>query len=530
MQVLVLSGPIGVGKTTFGDALITLAGAKRISTREWITRATKCGNERSALQAAGDKLDAETGGAWVAEAVQDAVRSEEGTLLILDCARITGQVKALRRQFPGGVFHVHLHADNAELERRYTMRKSPLKDFPTYAEACQNGTEAQVGTLAAIADLVLDADHSGAETLATTVMAILGWPADKPRGLIDIIVGGQYGSEGKGNICASIAKEYGALLRVGGPNAGHKVFDPEYKYVQLPSGTGTHADAKILIGAGSTIWLPQLMREIFDHKLQPDRLTIDGQAMIIDDWDLRAEAEGLTAIATTRQGVGAATARKIGNRGNPPMLGPPVKLARDVPQILSYIGDTREKLDSLYRTDTRILIEGTQGTALSLHHGLYPHVTSRETSSSGCMADAGVSHRRVKDVIMVVRTFPIRVGGPSGWMGRKLQWDEIASRSRIPLEDLLEAEKGTVSGRLRQIAEFDWGQLRRATELNGATAIALTFADYLGVENRNATNFFELNVETQNFMRRVEQVSGVPVTIVSKAFAIDGVIKRGNWN
>jgi adenylosuccinate synthase len=115
-------------------------------------------------------------------------------------------------------------------------------------------------------------------------------------------------------------------------------------------------------------------------------------------------------------------------------------------------------------------------------------------------------------------------------MGRELEWEEIARRSGIPLEDLLEAEKGTVSNRLRRIAEFDWGQLRRAAELNGATEIALSFADYLGIENRSAGDFSSLNQKAQHFIRRVEAIAGVPVTLVSKAFAIDGVIERGSWN
>lgn len=530
MRLIVLSGPIGVGKTSFGNALIDLFGASRVSTRSWLLARTGCQNERSALQAAGDSFDAETGGAWVADAVQ-AVRPAEGdSLLLIDSARIEGQVKALRNRFPGAVFHVHLNVDFAELERRYSARKSELREFATYAEARGHGTEAQVRTLAAIADVVLDADHSGPESLASTAMALVGRSIAQPERLVDVIIGGQYGSEGKGNICSSIARDYGALVRIGGPNAGHRVFDPPYKYVQLPSGTGSNPEAQILIGAGSTLWLPQLMKEIADHRLSGRRLTIDAQAMVIDDWDRRAEGDGLASIATTKQGVGAASARKIVNRGDPPMLGPAVTLARDVPQLIEYVSDVRERLDRLYRITTNVLLEGTQGTALSIHHGLYPHVTSRETSVSGCMADAGISHRRVRRVIMVVRTYPIRVGGPSGWMGRTLEWQDIASRSGIPEDELLRAEKGTVSNRLRRIAEFDWAQLRRVAELNGATEIALTFADYLGIDNRQATSFSELNARTQEFIRRVDRVAGVPVTMVSKDFAVDAVIERGPWS
>jgi len=183
-----------------------------------------------------------------------------------------------------------------------------------------------------------------------------------------------------------------------------------------------------------------------------------------------------------------------------------------------------------------VLLEGTQGTALSIHHGLYPHVTSRETSTAGCLADAGISHRRVRDVIMVLRTYPIRVanptqgGGTSGWMGSELNFEEISKRSGIPLDEVRNTEKGSVSGRPRRIAEFDWVQLRRAAEINGATKIALTFADYLGIANRRAASFADLNQDTQAFIRKVDRVAGVPVTLVSKAFARDGVLERGNWN
>ena len=530
MKLIVLSGPIGVGKTAFGDALVDLFGAERVSTRRWLLSKTGCKNDRGSLQEAGASQDAATGGAWVVNVVEDAAANGSGKLLLLDAARIEGQVRALQERYRDGVFHIHLNAHPGELERRYATRKSELKEYSTYAEAQRHGTEAQVGTLAAIADAVLETDHSGAETLAVTAMAMLGTCVKKPERLVDVIVGGQYGSEGKGNICAKIARDYGALMRIGGPNAGHRVFAPPYKYVQLPSGTGSNEEALVLIGAGSTLWLPTLLKEIHDHGLTGDRLAVDPQAMVIDDWDRRAEEGGLTSIATTKQGVGAASARKIANRGDPPMLGPTVKLARDVPELAEYVRNVREELDRVYRKGRRVLLEGTQGTALSIHHGPYPHVTSRETSVSGCLADAGISHFRIARVIMVVRTFPIRVGGPSGWMGRELKWQDVSERSGIPVEDLVEAEKGTVSNRLRRIAEFDWGQLRRATELNGATEIALSFVDYLGVANRDAVDFSGLNERAQRFIRRVEAVAGVPVTMVSKAFAHGGVIERGAWS
>jgi adenylosuccinate synthase len=528
--LIVLSGLIGVGKSSFAKEMNTLFGVHRVSTRSWLIEKGGADNERRSLQSTGDRLDVETGGEWVSDAV--AARSTdfpEDAILLVDSARIAPQVEKLRGRYSGRVFHVHLHAADGTLERRYLARPPELKEFATYAEVRLSGTEAAVGGLAATADVVLDTDHADPHTLAVTAMAFRGHELPEIRPLVDVIVGGQYGSEGKGNVVAHLARGYGVLMRVGGPNAGHLVAAPPYKYVQLPSGTGSNPNAKILIGAGSTLWLPQLMLEIMDWGLGPDRLSIDPQAMVIDDEDRRIESGTLTSIASTKQGVGAASARKILNRGDRPVFGAPVTLARDVKQIAKYVRDVRVELDRHYAAGTRVMLEGTQGTTLSVHHGIWPSVTSRETSTAGCLSDAGIAPARVRRVVMVVRTFPIRVGGTSGWMGRELTFEEVARRSCIPIDELLRVEKGTISNTQRRIAEFDWGQLSRSTVLNGATDIAITFADYLGIANRDARTFDQLNEQARTFIQCVERVAGVPVSLISKAFAIDGVIDRRKW-
>jgi adenylosuccinate synthase len=122
------------------------------------------------------------------------------------------------------------------------------------------------------------------------------------------------------------------------------------------------------------------------------------------------------------------------------------------------------------------LLEGTQGTGLSLHHANWPYVTSRETTASGCLADAGIAPGRVRRVIMVTRTYPIRVGGTSGPMKLPIEAKVIADRSGLPLDKIDKTEVGTISGTKRRIAEFDWEQLRRSSVLNGATDIALTLS------------------------------------------------------
>jgi adenylosuccinate synthase len=114
-------------------------------------------------------------------------------------------------------------------------------------------------------------------------------------------------------------------------------------------------------------------------------------------------------------------------------------------------------------------------------------------------------------------------------MEQPISWEELAARSGVPLEELLEAEKGSVSGKQRRVSEFDWVLLRRAVELNGATDIALTFADYLDAANRQARRFDQLTDETMRFIQEVERVAGVPVSLIGTRFAVRSIIDRRQW-
>lgn len=529
-MIVAISGPIGVGKSAFADELTSRFEAKRVSTRQFIIDRLGTPNERGALQAAGAKLDQDTDGEWVADAVANVQRgSPAAAILLVDSVRIVKQVEKLRQRFGGNLLHVHLTASRETLSARYLARQHEVKEFATYDEVLASPIEAAIGELAKVADIVLDTDKSDPPALVARAMSGKGFYPEKVEPLVDVIVGGQYGSEGKGNICSFLASGYDVLMRIGGPNAGHLVAEPRYKYVQLPSGTGSNPRAKVLIGAGSTIWLPQLMLEIMDHRLEADALSIDPQAMIIDDEDRRIESRTLNSIASTKQGVGAATARKILGRGSDSPFGPPVTLARDVDQIKKFVRDTKVELERAYSAGHKIMLEGTQGTSLSLHHGLYPSVTSRETTTAGCLSDAGIAPRRVRRVIMVTRTYPIRVGGTSGPMSKEIDFQAISKRSNVPLDELLAVEKGTISRTQRRIAEFDWDQLRRSTILNGPTDIAITFADYLGIQNRSAVTFDDLLPETKAFIAEVERVSATSVSLISTRFAKDGVIDRRDW-
>ncbi|MCK8780776.1 adenylosuccinate synthetase [Rhizobium sp. NTR19] len=531
-QIVVLSGPIAVGKTAFSDELMRRYPCEKVSTRNYILRVKQVSDERKALQQAGAELDMETNGSWVADAVSVGMSDTSKSFLLVDSARIAGQVRALRDRFGAdNVHHFHLTAPHDVLERRYRERAGVGDQVATYTEAKADVIEAEVDKLAAIADVVVQTEKSDVPSCVTFATAGRISVAATPPSYVDLFVGGQWGSEGKGNICALLAPEYDVLVRVGGPNAGHKVKMPEYTYRQLPSGTGSNPKAEICIAAGSTISLEILLKEIDDHGwLKKGGLLIDPQAMIIEERDREIEEKLLDGISSTKQGVGSAAARKILGRDGELEWGPPVRLARDVDALHSYIGNVSQRIEQALASGKKVMLEGTQGTELSIHHGSYPYVTSRETSAAGCLSDAGIPFTKLRRVIVVTRTYPIRVGGKSGPMGVEISFEDIAQRSGLPIEQIGTTELGSVSGKSRRMAEFDWERMRRSVYWNGATDIALTFVDYLGAENVAAVDFDDLNLEAKTFIVDLERICGVPVSLISKGFGRDGLIDKRNWN
>jgi adenylosuccinate synthase len=157
-----------------------------------------------------------------------------------------------------------------------------MREFDSYEELRQSSTEASVESLGDVADVRIDTDRCEPKAVLARAVAGLGLHPSEPDRLVDVLIGAQFGSEGKGNICAHLAPDYKVLMRVGGPNAGHRVAYPAYDYVQLPSGTQSNPKAQILVGAGAAIWVDRIMKEIADLRMSPDRLSIDPQAMIIE--------------------------------------------------------------------------------------------------------------------------------------------------------------------------------------------------------------------------------------------------------
>ena len=286
------------------------------------------------------------------------------------------------------------------------------------------------------------------------------------------IVGGQYGSEGKGAVVAALAHEFDAAVRTGGPNAGHSLWHDGrvYKMRQVPCtwiGRGP-----LILGAGATVDLQVLGDEILDTGVDPARIQIDRNAVLITHQDRVAEAESaLTKMGSTLEGVGAARVKKI---------------RRDVqsfPLMRHAYGDSTDTVQLLWEMLNRgqhVLLEGTQGSGLSLHHGLWPYVTSNDTNAGQLLADAGIAPGWLEHTLLVVRTYPIRVGGPSGPMpGGEIEFTDIPGN--------VEPERTTVTKRVRRISGWDQEVVNRAVMLNDPCGIVVTFTDYLDPAIRGET-------------------------------------------
>ncbi|WP_433587997.1 adenylosuccinate synthetase [Pseudomonas koreensis] len=533
-KAIVLSGRVCAGKTTLAMLLVKNACAELIKTKELIKLVLPgTGASRRALHNAGLRLDRETQGTWIAQTLNARIVNDKDlSLVVIDAVRSADQIRSLRNS-GWLVTHVHLQASEPVLTKRYEDRDNSA-DAADYGEVSGFSTERHSNALAKIADVVIDSDRCNQDDVYARVIARLENRPIIALPVVDVLVGGQYGSEGKGNIAHYLAAEYDVLVRVGGPNAGHKVFrvnDNPYTFRQLPSGALGNKDATLVIGAGAVISLEVLLREITELALTFEKVIIDPQAMIIDQEDIDWEEQTLkAAIGSTAQGIGRATARKILDR----IPESKVRLAKNIPSLKHYIRDTVEFFANCLSGGKKIMLEGTQGTSLSLHHGFYPHVTSRATTAAACLSEAGLSPRHVRKVMMVCRTYPIRVGNSvtgnsSGFMSQQIEFSEIAKRSGIPASEFLLTEVGSVSHRPRRVAEFDWAQLRRSLLLNGPTDIALTFADYIDINNRTAFRYEQLSDKTLRFIEEIEKVSGIPVSMISTAFNERNIIDRRMW-
>lgn len=544
-KVVLLSGRTCNGKSNLANLLRERYGFHILRTSEYLRAvASKRGllTDRKSLQVLGDTLDEETSHEWVINFVKKSDRElKTDDPMIVDNIRNAEQLGYFRQQYFCKAIHVHLYARSETLQKRYSKRQERHErenDPATYEEADLIKSPNDIESFKNDADVRIFTDRADAEDTFVRVAAHLGLYAAPDRQCVDVLVGGQFGSEGKGHAAAYLAREYDVLMRVGGPNAGHTVASESGKFVyqHLPSGCrDTRAD--ILIGPGATVDVPKLMKEIEECKVEPERLYIDHQVMTISDEDKAEEKRLQSDIGSTGSGSGAAAAKRIMGRLRG---GGGACLARDVEDLEPFVRSTHERLQKAFFRGEFVLLEGTQGSGLSLYHGEYPYVTSRDTNVSGCLAEAGIPPRRVRRVLMVVRRTPIRVESPkdghSGTLKHPTSFDTIATEAGLR-HDLTKAELGSITGRPRRVGWFEWEAFRHACALNAPTDIILTFADYHKAKNQNARRFEQLHEDTIKFIEELERVAQAPVSMINTRFPhgenlpmdLRTVIDRRSW-
>ncbi len=331
-----------------------------------------------------------------------------------------------------------------------------------------------------------------------------------------VVVGAQWGDEGKGKIVDWLSERADVVVRFqGGHNAGHTLVigGTTYKLSLLPSGV-VRPGKLAVIGNGVVIDPWALVAEIEKLGKQGvaisrDNLRVAENATLIlplhrELDQLREAAAGAGKIGTTGRGIGPAYEDKVGRRAirvqdlkNLSTLGPKVdrilvhhnalrrglgqpeiskdkliaELTEIAPKILTYMDVTWDLLDKAYRQGKRILFEGAQGALLDIDHGTYPFVTSSNTVAGQAATGSGMGPRAVGYVLGIAKAYTTRVGsGPFPTELTDAIGEKIGERGH---------EFGTVTGRKRRCGWFDAVLVRQVAKVSGIDGIALTKLDVL---------------------------------------------------
>jgi adenylosuccinate synthase len=326
-------------------------------------------------------------------------------------------------------------------------------------------------------------------------------------------VGGFFGDEGKGKLIAYLAsRDSPAIVARGGvgPNAGHtvQIGGKTYSLRMIPSGF-VSKNSRLLIGPGVLVNPGVLLKEV-DMTETKDRIGVDRQCAIIEQKhiDQETQSEHLAKkIGVTKTGVGACNADRVYRSA---------KIAKDIPELSRFITDVPEEIHKALSKEQTVLIEGSQGTFLSLYHGTYPYCTSKDVCASAICSDVGVGPTAVDDVIVVFKAFVTRVG--EGPLKGQLSEEETKRRGW--------QEFGTVTRRLRRAAPFDFDLAKRAVQLNGATQAAITKIDVVFPQAVGIRKFEALPSEARAFVGEVEKTTGVPATLIGTGPSNEDLIDR----
>lgn len=327
-----------------------------------------------------------------------------------------------------------------------------------------------------------------------------------------VVVDGFFGDGGKGKVVSylAVADQVAVCARGGvGPNAGHTVVDDgvTFKLRMVPCAF-VNQDTRLLIGPGVVINPDIVLKEIKELGIE-DRVGVDPQCAIIEPKHIEADGKGYLKekIGTTGTGTGPCNSDRAMRVA---------KMAREVPALKGYLSDVPVELNEALDDGKNVLIEGTQGTYISLYHGTYPFVTSNDVCASATCSDVGIGPTRVDEVVLVLKAYVTRVG--AGYLEGELSHEEAKKRGWD--------EYGTVTGRQRRAAPFNYALAKRAAMLNGATQIAVTKLDILYPECKGSSDYATLPPEATAFIDKIEEEIGVPVTLVGTGPGVNEIIDR----
>ncbi|WP_283680064.1 adenylosuccinate synthase [Lentilactobacillus sp. Marseille-Q4993] len=349
-----------------------------------------------------------------------------------------------------------------------------------------------------------------------------------------VIVGSQWGDEGKGKITDFFSQEANIIARYqGGDNAGHTIiFKDEAFHLQLiPSGIFDKNKTSI-IGNGVVVNPKSLVTEmdyLQEHGVSTDNLLISNRAHVIMPYHLLLdelqESKKAEKIGTTKKGIGPAYMDKferigirvadlIDKEAFKEKLEANIKIKNEIltklydaepldatkiyeeyskyaDRIRDHVVDSSYIINNALDDDQNVLFEGAQGTMLDIDHGTYPFVTSSNAGASGAATGAGIGPNRINNIIGVCKAYTSRVG--EGPFPTELH-DEIGDHIRE-----VGHEYGVVTHRPRRIGWFDSVVLRHAARVGGFTHLALNCLDILtGIETLKICTAYELNGETIN--------------------------------
>jgi adenylosuccinate synthase len=282
-----------------------------------------------------------------------------------------------------------------------------------------------------------------------------------------VVVGGQFGSEGKGAAAARLAQDLTApvVVRTGGPNAGHTVVAESgitYKLRQLPTAAVSNPDSILALAPGSIVDLEVLEQEM---SATGRSVWVDRSATILEPKHAKAEQDDPDMQwGSTRKGIGAARADRIHRTAltwgtSFRRVGEPMAVSADVPELLRqelYIGRS-------------VLVEAAQGYGLGLNTRFYPKTTSANCRAIDALADCGLSPWEFgirPEVWLVVRPYPIRVAGDSGPLLNETTWEALG----------LPQERTTVTDKVRRVGMWDERLVREAVSANGGDGVKVWFS------------------------------------------------------